>query len=331
MLEAARAWKRKHAVTIYTWEYDAARTFPEFSEYDVRVLPHRMPLHALSKLTAWSTLNVDADVVSAHGFPSHFTSFHHPAVVYYLHIIPGFFSALHASNPVNRAYAQAIASVDRMAVKKCAKIVANSSLTSGWARTQYRRQAPIISPGIHPAHYAPHAYDDFALCVSRLVPEKRVLQLVKAWHSGHTGGLRLVLVGMGNDGFVRQVREASEGRNITLYSEGVSDAHLKELYARCRLLVHPAHHEPFGISLLEAMASAKPVVAHASGGPKEIVTRGTGFLCPNDASMFSAIRLLARDHALAKRMGQHARKRARSFAWNTQLAKLEAILKEVAI
>jgi glycosyltransferase involved in cell wall biosynthesis len=48
------------------------------------------------------------------------------------------------------------------------------------------------------------------------------------------------------------------------------------------VLLHTAYEEPFGRVLIEAAASAVPVIAYASGGPSEIVEHGqTGYLIPD--------------------------------------------------
>lgn len=330
VLEAAKEWGKRHDVAVHTWEYLPESTFPEFESLDVKVIPHRRGITPFSKLISWSSLRLHADVVSAHGFPAHFTSFCHPHVVYYMHIIPGFAHLEHSRNPLMKAYAGTVAAVDRRAAYHCREIIANSRLTSHWARGNYGRRAPIIHPGIHPKEFQSKSFGEFALCVSRLVPEKRVLELVREWNPHSSGGLKLVIAGMGEKGFVSELVREARGKDIEILSEGISDRRLKELYATCRCVVLPAHREPFGIVLLEGMASGKPVIGHASGGPLEIVSPGTGFLVPNDGSMLAAVRLVAGDKQLARRMGKKAFKRAAHFAWEKQLAKLEAVLLRAA-
>ncbi len=51
-----------------------------------------------------------------------------------------------------------------------------------------------------------------------------------------------------------------------------------DAYKACRVFVLPTKNEAFGISLVEAMACRRPVVAAANAGPLEIVEPGEGFL-----------------------------------------------------
>jgi glycosyltransferase involved in cell wall biosynthesis len=70
-----------------------------------------------------------------------------------------------------------------------------------------------------------------------------------------------------------------------------SDEVVRDYYARCRALVFPGE-EDFGITLLEAMASGKPVIAYRKGGALETVLEGkTGvfFAEPTEESLLSAL------------------------------------------
>lgn len=74
-------------------------------------------------------------------------------------------------------------------------------------------------------------------------------------------------------------------------------------------LLHCAEREPFGIVLVEALASATPVVAPAAGGPVEIVDESCGTLYrPGDAPAAAAalVRVLRGDRS----MHRPARRRA---------------------
>ena len=79
------------------------------------------------------------------------------------------------------------------------------------------------------------------------------------------------------------------------------------VYNSIDLLVSTSKLEPFGRTIIEAMAAEKPVVAVKAGGPEEIVIEGeTGFLVnQGDIEMLagSIIKLLT-DDKMAKRMGK---------------------------
>jgi glycosyltransferase involved in cell wall biosynthesis len=86
-----------------------------------------------------------------------------------------------------------------------------------------------------------------------------------------------------------------------------------QLLAACDMFVLPSLYEALGLSILEAMAAGKPVVATAVGGIKESVIDGvTGLLVPprNPESLADAIRRLLYDRALATRIAESGRTRA---------------------
>jgi glycosyltransferase involved in cell wall biosynthesis len=90
-----------------------------------------------------------------------------------------------------------------------------------------------------------------------------------------------------------------------------------ELLAAMDVFVLPSTMpEPFGLSLIEAMAAGKPVVATRHGGPVEIVVEGkTGLLVPTgDAeALAEKIATLLVDPGRRQRMGQAARARVQQL------------------
>ncbi len=84
-----------------------------------------------------------------------------------------------------------------------------------------------------------------------------------------------------------------------------------EVMAALDVLVMPSiEPEPFGMVILEAMASGRPVLATAHGGPLETVVDGaTGFLVPPGDPELLALALvrLAADSGLRAQLGQQAR------------------------
>jgi glycosyltransferase involved in cell wall biosynthesis len=88
---------------------------------------------------------------------------------------------------------------------------------------------------------------------------------------------------------------------------------VERVFAAADVVVCPSQFESYGLSVVEAMASGKPVVSTRRGGPSETIVHGeTGFLVdPGDAEGFArhVIELL-RNPELKARMGAAARARA---------------------
>jgi|GEM_PF-2490213 len=92
-------------------------------------------------------------------------------------------------------------------------------------------------------------------------------------------------------------------------------ANVDEVYDASLCVVNPADIEPFGLTLIEAMARNTPVIATRSGGPVDIVVDGEcGFLVDRGdaASMADRMQALLDSPRLAERLGRGGRARARS-------------------
>ncbi len=82
------------------------------------------------------------------------------------------------------------------------------------------------------------------------------------------------------------------------------------LLAGTELLVVPSQIEPLGNVVLEGFAAARPVVATAADGPREVIEDGrTGLLVPigDDAALAGAVRALLDDPARAASLAEAGR------------------------
>jgi glycosyltransferase involved in cell wall biosynthesis len=176
---------------------------------------------------------------------------------------------------------------DVASTKRVHAMAANSVYTQARIRRVYGRDSQVIEPPVDATRFArvpdpaPSSKGQgigtgMYLCVSALVPYKRVELAVRAFSQPGRPGeqRRLVVVG---DGPERTRLARLAGPNVELRGR-VDDDELLGLYAACRAVVHPALDD-FGIVPVEALAAGRPVVAFAAGGSLDSVRDGeTGVL-----------------------------------------------------
>jgi glycosyltransferase involved in cell wall biosynthesis len=78
----------------------------------------------------------------------------------------------------------------------------------------------------------------------------------------------------------------------------LSREEVRTLLRRSNVLVSSSHHETFGVTLIEAMALGKPVVATRSGGPEAIINATNGLLAPagDIEALAAAMQQMVRDY-----------------------------------
>jgi glycosyltransferase involved in cell wall biosynthesis len=94
----------------------------------------------------------------------------------------------------------------------------------------------------------------------------------------------------------------------------------------------PSYGEPFGMTLLESMASGVPVVATDFGGPPFIVHPGGGRIVPmRDVEKLAAALIeIVSNRELQKSMGEFNRRRVEAeFDWSRSLDRMEIVYQHV--
>ena len=117
-----------------------------------------------------------------------------------------------------------------------------------------------------------------ALTLARLDAQKGLEVLVEA--AALTPGVQFAIAGDGPEGpaLERQIERLGLGGRVRLLGRR-EDA--PDLLAGCDLFVLPSRFEGLPVSVVEAMAASRPVVASAIGGTDEAVVEGeTGLLVP---------------------------------------------------
>jgi phosphatidylinositol alpha-mannosyltransferase len=130
---------------------------------------------------------------------------------------------------------------------------------------------------------------------------------------------RLIVVGEGalREGYERSMRNA--GVEDVVFAGFVPEGDIARYYATADICCSPATgHESFGIVLLEAMASGKPVIASNIEGYAAVLTHGVeGLLVrPKDPeAIVDAIEQLITSPESRSAMGAKGRLRAQEFSW----------------
>jgi glycosyltransferase involved in cell wall biosynthesis len=118
--------------------------------------------------------------------------------------------------------------------------------------------------------------------VGRLVREKGQIHLIEAlgYLKDEWKNLKCMFIGEGPEAeFLRQKASELKVQDMCLFVGMRRD--VEAIYPILDAFVLPSAREPFGLVLLEAMASEVPVIATSSGGPKEFIQSGVnGLLFP---------------------------------------------------
>lgn len=168
------------------------------------------------------------------------------------------------------------------------------------------------------------------LYVGRMEPRKGVDRLVRAMPivQARMPGVQLVLVGGGPD---RQALQslAQQLDVRAIFAGRVGDEQLPAYYQAADVVCSPAlGDESFGITLLEAMAAGRPIVASDIAGYAELLTpAGSARLARvgDVPSLAGELCAVLGDASLARTMGERGAAAAKKYDWDVIATRLEEI------
>jgi glycosyltransferase involved in cell wall biosynthesis len=173
--------------------------------------------------------------------------------------------------PLARGLLGALRRWDVAASQRVTAYIANSALTAQRIADFYGREARVVHPPVEVDRFGGlPAPEDYFLMVGEVTRHKNPeLALAAAERAG-------VQVKVAGDG--PELARLRQRFTRATFLGRVDDRRLAELYTTCRALISPAIEE-FGITMVEAQAAGRPVVAAARGGAEEIIDDGeTGVL-----------------------------------------------------
>ncbi|MGY1609569.1 glycosyltransferase [Geodermatophilus sp. SYSU D00700] len=332
---------------LWTLLYEPSTTYPEFSSVQIRTSPlnrvpffrrhHRVALPLLA-LAAWF-MRPDADVVIcsssgwSHGMRSkgrRIVYCYSPARWLYQ---PNRYLTEDSSRLVRwglGVLGPALRNWDRRSARKATTYLSISTVVRDRVRQAYGLESSIVpapqtirvdgplEPVQDVEGLVTEGYD---LCISRLLPYKRVDVVVDAFSGS---GRRLIVVGQGPEKERLERHASSE----VVFLSGVSDAQIRWLYTNCRAVVS-ASYEDFGLTPLEAAAFGKPAIVPREGGFLDTVIDGETGLLFADVSAQGLRAALAESDVVtwnAERLRAHAA----DYSEERFIARLREVVRDVA-
>ena len=153
---------------------------------------------------------------------------------------------------------------EKMAVKYADEIIVLSKGVQSYFWENYRRKTIFIPNGVNKAEKQKTneivrkfglVKNDYILYVGRLVPEKGLVYLIRAFKMIHTTK-KLVIAGGASDTneFEDELRKLAAGDERIIFTGFVQGKVLEELYSNAYIYVLPSDLEGMPLSLLEAMS-----------------------------------------------------------------------------
>jgi glycosyltransferase involved in cell wall biosynthesis len=239
---------------------------------------------------------------------------------------------------------------DRVEISRAEKVVAVSDFVRKSVVSTYNipeSRVETIYSGVLAEKYscnevevqqARHAFkfgdEPTILFVGRLEGRKNLEFLIRAFKLiVRESRCKLVIVGNGSQASLKEVVSSLGISRDVVFTGFVDDDDLRLLYNACDIFVLPSHLEGFGLTLLEAMAAAKPVIASNVGGIPELVKNGVnGILVDlkNPKELATALKYLLENPELARKMGMRNREYvSNNFTWEITAKKTSVLYEKI--
>jgi phosphatidyl-myo-inositol alpha-mannosyltransferase len=207
-------------------------------------------------------------------------------------------------------------------------------------RPYFKIDPRIIPNGIDTTLFSPAAppvaaYDDGRinlLFLSRFEPRNGLDLMLRAFARvrSQVRNVRLIVVGDGKrrEDYQRLV-DREFGPDVQLVGPKLEQR--PSFYTTADIYCAPISKASFGMTLLEAMACGRPIVATDNDGYRDLLSPKEGLLVPpHDPVVFAdAIMELIGDAVRRREMGEAGRAKAQQFAWPSVTARIVSYYEEI--
>jgi glycosyltransferase involved in cell wall biosynthesis len=235
----------------------------------------------------------------------------------------------------------------RYTFKRADKIIVHTKTYGATSRTLWKFEEAVIPSAINPERFSieidpteiknRHGLEGkkIVLFVGRLVYHKGLDYLID---SAKLMPKEVCYIIVGSGDYSDKLRGRAKNRGVedrVIFTGRVAFDDIPKYFAACDVFVLPSisRLEAFGLVVLEAMASSKPVIVSNIPGVMELVTddqEGLHAEPMNAEDIAEKIKILLSDPALRKKMGENGRKKVLSeFTWDKVAKQIEEVYKEV--
>jgi len=137
----------------------------------------------------------------------------------------------------------------------------------------------------------------------------------------------------GDDGYYEALKRIyRDNANVVFTAQYIPSSEVRNFYQAIDLFLLPSIYEPFGMTMVEAMAQSKMVIATNVGGPQEILSPDFGeLIVPEDQQAWTdRIKYYSQHREEAKAKGESAHKAAAKYQWKNVIKQLQAVYSEFA-
>jgi glycosyltransferase involved in cell wall biosynthesis len=321
----ARAAARPELGGVERWARELAARLPKVGPYEV-IRPPTALSHRAGHAWEQAVLPVRARRAELLFNPANLAPIAFPRNVVVIH------DAAALRNPAwySPAYATLQRRVLPLIAKRARLVITVSEFSRREIKELFGVDAKVVPGGVderfrpdadpEPARAALDLRGPYVLTVASQTTRKNISSLTATARRLETQGIELVAAGGGRPQFRHEADERTGVRALG----HVPDDHLPGLYAGATAFVLPSLYEGFGLTCLEAMACAVPVVAARAGALPEICADAARYADPRDqAGLADAVEAALGDDS-ARAAGPA---RAKQFTWDRTIRELDALMR----
>lgn len=266
------------------------------------------------------------DLINNHNFPTEWAAFFakrklNAPIVWMCNEPPFWFSDPSKRQGLGKINLPLFDGLDKIAVDYIDQIVVLSTIASRRVENAYGRSSRIVRSGLDTELLHRTSGKEFRskyglensfvlLQVGNIARDKRQKDSLMTLYylSKKHDNIKLVFDGEGSAYELVALSRKLGVEDKVLFLHSCSDAELAQVYAACDVFVFPAQIT-WGLAVIEAMASSKPVIVSKKSGASEIIQSGQNGIVvdePNAENMAIEVEKLLADSDLRKTMGINA-------------------------